>query len=98
MPGTSQELSKCASTDTNKAGVIAALEINLRRARKAVLDNNPYAVRGSERGHRARLAIMKERFDLLLAGHIYISSELLMDLAELDMGRSVQYSEREAVL
>jgi hypothetical protein len=78
--------------------VTATLEIDLRLACQAVVDNHPKPIDGSEGGHGTRLAIVKERFNLFLVDHVHVGSELLSELAELDVAGGRQYRDHEATV
>ena len=66
------ELLKGCPTDMDQIGVVAALEVHIRLSRQAVVNNNIEPICGTDHRHCPRLAIEKQRLDLLLTGHIYI--------------------------
>lgn len=76
MSDVRQKVPEYPATHMNKAGVVASLEIDLRRVRQALIDNDLEPTSDSKRGHGARFIIAKERFDLLLVGNIHIRREL----------------------
>jgi hypothetical protein len=85
MPGIGQKLLKRTAADVNQTGMIATLQINLRLVRQAIVDNDLEPICGTERRHSTWFTVDKERFNLLLIGHIHIGSELLAELVELDV-------------
>jgi hypothetical protein len=66
MLGASHQLPKICPADADEMGVVAAFEIESLLSGQAVVQ----PVCGAERRDRARLAIRKQRLDLLLAGEV----------------------------
>ena len=77
--------------------MVAALQIYLRLVRQTVVHDDSKPIGGTERRHRAWLAIEKKGLDLLLIGHVHMTSEQLAEFAELDVTGCRQYREQKPV-
>ena len=90
------ELLKGCPTDMDQIGVVAALEVHIRLSRQAVVNNNIEPICGTDHRHCPRLAIEKQRLDLLLTGHIYLPAKQSPELFKLNMAGGWKHCQHEA--
>jgi hypothetical protein len=77
--------------------MVAGLQIDLRRVRQTIVHDDSKPIGGTKRRYRARIAIDKKGLDLVLVGHVDVTSEQLAEFAEFDVARCRQYCEQKPV-